>query len=317
MTRFAWNRQSHEKEPKPGSCGGGHPTSNRITHNKHDDTWSVFCRMDQKSINWVFAGPSNFVGSTETLGQWVVTDLADTPGGLHNGISLGRDGWLVAATGPFDLWEGLTQDLFPDWKEKRKAKLGDQQIGLRRLPRTMAELQANESAYPWKWLDSDNICAPAKGGERLAGMVQLHNWGLGGEDSGRVLMGYSPTRGHTRSGEFHAVEVDIDGNFLHDPVLLHRGGWGIDTLGTYMPGSGCVVFPLTWVPDDPEEGPGGGYPAIEGPVTDRSEFLKFTALCPSGAALKKSPGACSLKTSVFSEAAPRSPEAYEAECSHF
>ncbi|MCH9686615.1 MAG: hypothetical protein K0V04_34605 [Deltaproteobacteria bacterium] len=316
MTRFAWNRQSHEKEPTPGNCGGGHPTSNRITHNDHNDTWSVFCRMDQKSMNWVTASPSDFTGSNEPIGEWVVTDLADTPGGLHNGISLGSDGWLVAATGPFDLWEGLTADNYPDsFQDMRKAKLADQQIGLRRLPPTMTEFQGNEDDYPWNWIDLDTVCAPTKGGERLAGMVQLHNWGVGGEDSGRILMNYSPTRGHTRSNEFHAVEIDADGNFLHSPVLLQRGGLGIDTLGTYMPGSGCVVYPLSWTPDDPENGPGASYPAIEGAVTNRSEFLKFTALCPG--TLQATSGSCGLQISSLSEAAPRPPEAYEAECPQF
>jgi hypothetical protein len=309
MTRFALNRQNYEKGPG-GSCGGGHPTSNRIVHNKHDDTWSVLCRMDANAINWVFVGSPEDKGSNAQLGKYDVTSLADTPGGLHNGISLGDDGWLVAATGPFDLWLGVDKS---DWK----SKLADQQIGLRWLPRTMTEFQGNEAKHSWKWIDLADVCAPANGGERLAGMVQLHNWGLGGEDSGRILMGYAPTRGHTRAGEFHAVEIDKQGNLLHDPVLLQGGGWGIDTLGTYMPGSGCVVFPYTWVPDDPDEGPGSSYPALEGAVTDRSEFLKLTALCPSGGGLRKSSGACSLRSSVFSKAAERSAEAYDAECPQF
>jgi hypothetical protein len=312
MTRFALNRQSHEKT-NAGSCGGGHPTSNRIVHNKYDDAWSVFCRMDFDVINWVFVGAPDDKGSNATIGDYVFTTFTDTAGGLHNAISLGSDGWLVAATGPFDLWEGLEGE----GKDTLKENLADQQIGLRRLPRTMKELQEDPEKYPWRWIALDEVCAPANGDDRLAGIVQLHNWGLGGEDSGRILMGYAPKRGHTRASEFHAVEVNRDGLFLHDPVLLHRGGWGIDTLGTYMPGSGCVVFPYTWVPDDPEGGPGSSYPAIEGEVTDRSEFLKFTALCPSGSALLKSPGACSLQPSAFSEGTASSPPTYESECPAF
>jgi len=264
-------------------------------------------------INWVFAGVPGDKGSNATIGDYVFTTFPDTPGGLHNAISLGIDGWLVAATGPFDLWEGLETVA----KNELKAKLADQQIGLRRLPPTMKDFQENEEEYPWSWIDVDDVCAPTKGGERLAGIVQLHNWGLGGEDSGRILMGYAPTRGHTKAGEFHAVEVDKDGTFLHDPVLLQRGGWGIDTLGTYMPGSGCVVFPYTWVPDDPEGGPGSGYPAIEEEVTNRSEFLKITALCPTGSAPKRSPGICRTQPSVLSDATPSSPPTYESECPSF
>lgn len=309
MTRFALDRQNHEKTAT-GGCGGGHPTSNRIVHNRADDTWSVFCRLDTDNINWLYAGSADNGGSLETIGDYVVTSLPDTPGGLHNGISLGSDGWLVAATGPFDLWEGLA-------KEEQKPKLIDQQIGIRRLPRTMSELRDNEADYPWTWIDRDEVCAPTKGGERLAGIVQLHNWGLGGEDSGRILMGYAPTREHTKAGEFHAVEVDKDGELLHDPVVLERGGWGIDTLGTYMPGSGCVVFPYTWTADEPESGPGSSYPKIEESIAARSEFLKFTALCPNGDGSYKSPGACTARPSIFSEAAPRPPEAVDPECPQF
>jgi hypothetical protein len=309
MTRFALNRESLEKEPRPGGCGA-HPNANRIAHNSYDDSWSVFCRAAQKTIHWAFVGPSDFAGSMADLGSWVETDLSDTPGGLHNGISLGRDGWLVAATGPFDIWEGVD-------KSERKAKLRDQQLGLRRLPRTLGEFQKDESAYPWHWIPLDDVCEPTKGGDRLAGMVQLHHWGLGGEDSGRILMAYSPTRSHTRSTEFHVVEVDTEGNMLHDPVVLQKGGWGIDTLGTYMPGSGCVVFPLTWVPDAPDTGAGGSYPAFEESVTKRSEFLKFTAVCPSSCSSPKSAGACTAQPSLFSEAEPRPAATVEAECPSF
>lgn len=311
MTRFAWNRETRSKEPNPGGCGGGHPTSNRITHNRHDDSWSVFCRLDQKSISWVQADGSNFAGSLETLGEWVVTDLADTPGGLHNAISLGADGWLVAATGPFDIWEGVSD------KSERKAMLKDQQIGLRWLPRKMTEFQEDQEAYPWRWIDVETVCAPTSEEERLAGMVQLHNWGPGGEDSGRILMGYSPTRSHTRATEFHVVEVDKEGRFLHAPVVLQRGGWGIDTLGTYMPGSGCVVFPLTWTPDEPESAIGASYPVHEAPVADRSEFLKFTAVCPAGDTPKVAGPVCGVKTSSFSDAGVQESQSYESVCPQF
>lgn len=311
MTRFAWNRETREIEPNAGNCAGGHPTSNRITHNKHDDSWSVLCRMDQKSINWVQASGPDFGGSLETLGEWVVTDIANTPGGLHNAISLGEDGWLVAATGPFDIWEGLSDG------DERSEKLQEQQIGLRRLPLEITEFVENQDAYPWTWIDQDRVCAPTKGGEPLAGMVQLHNWGAGGEDSGRILMGYSPTRSHTSAEEFHAVEVDTEGNFLHAPVLLQRGGWGIDTLGTYMPGSGCVVFPLTWNPDEPEEGIGNSYPTHEEPITDRSEYLKFTALCPVDDVPQGNGPLCGVQASRFSEAAPQDPQTHQMECPSF
>ena len=309
MTRFVWDRATNEKLAA-GSCGGGHPTTNRITHNAEDDTWSLFCRMDQKSINWVFNGSSDFDGTNESLGEWTTTDLSDTPGGLHNGISLGRDGWMVAATGPWDLFEGVPN-------EDRKASLVDQQIGLRHLPATHAELRESPNDYPWTWIETDTVCAPTNGEDRLAGMVQLHNFGLGGENSGRILMGYSPTRTHTASNEFHAVEIDTDGNFLHAPIVLQRGGWGVDNTGTYMPGSGCVVFPYTWTPDDDEQGVQTGYPKFEESITNRSEYMKLTALCPASATAPNRSESCSLQRSQLIEAADMTPAVTEAECPSF
>lgn len=131
-------------------------------------------------------------------------------------------------------------------------------------------------------------------------------------------MAYAPTRGHTRANEFHAVEIDKDGNLLHDPILLQKGGWGIDTLGTYMPGSGCVVYPYSWVPDEPEEGPRSAYPKFNGGQTNqRSEFIKFTALCPNEGNLVKSIGTCTLQPSLYSQSPQHSPEMYEKKCQSF
>lgn len=309
MTRFVWDREAGEKLAG-GSCGGGHPTTNRITHNAEDDSWSLFCRMDQKSINWVLNGTSDYDGTNEQLGEWSTTDLSDTPGGLHNGISLGANGWLVAATGPWDLFNGVPN-------AERKDALSDQQIGLRRLPSTVAELRDNPDGYPWRWIETDTVCSPTNGENRLAGMVQLHNFGLGGENSGRVLLGYSPTRKHTSSNEFHAVEIDAEGNFLHAPVVLQRGGWGVDNLGTYMPGSGCVVFPYAWTPDDTEEGVQSGYPKFEENLTGRSEFLKFTALCPASNTSPSAGAACTLQRSDLIEADESTDVAHEAECPNY
>ena len=306
MTRFAWNRQAAEKTAS-GSCGGGHPTTNRITHNSSEDAWSLFCRMDTKSINWVLNGTSDLDGVTEKLGEWSTTSLSDTPGGLHNGISLGQNGWLVAATGPFDLFDDVPNN-------DRKDALRDQQIGLRHLPASMSEFQENPDDAPWQWIETGSVCAPTNGSKRLAGMVQLNNFGMGGEDSGRVLLGYSPTRGHTSSDEFHAVEIDTEGNFLHAPVVLQRGGWGVDNTGTHMPGSGCVVFPYTWTPDEPEEGVQSGYPKFEQSVSDRSAFLKLTALCPTGPAPTSTAPSCSLQQSDLIQAADADDIAAQDQC---
>lgn len=297
MTRFVWDRAARVKGPGE-SCGGGHPTTNRITHNLSSDTWSLFCRMDQKSINWVVNDATNQAGAAEQLGEWTTTDLSDTPGGLHNGISLGPGGWLVAATGPFDLFEGVPVD-------QRKVALEKQQFGLRRLPLTIAELRDKPENFPWRWIDRNRVPPPADGSKPLPGMVQLHNFGIGGEASGRILLGYSPVRAHTAASQFHAVEIDSDGNFLHAPVVLQRGGWGVDNVGTYMPNSGCVVFPYTWedpAQGAPESGVRIGYPAFEQSVQERSEYLKLMALCPGGSKPAGPAPSCTTIRSQLTEA---------------
>ena len=310
MSRFSLDRENLEKDGATG-CGS-HVTSNRIVHNQHDDTWALFCRSGTNALDWVVVNNPDHGNQHKPLGSYANSSLADTPGGLHNGISLGKNGWIVAATGPFNIWEGVPNG-------ERKAKLTEQQIGIRKLPRTLAEFADNESSYPWNWIPVEKICAPSNPEKkRLAGVVQLHNWGMNGEDSGRILMVYAPNRGHTRGYEFHAVEIDINGNLLHDPVLLQKGGWGIDTLGTYMPGSGCVVFPYTWTPDDPENGAGSAYPKFNGgQINQRSEYIKFTALCPSGNNLVKSSESCTLQPSVFSQQPQHPKEQYESKCPSF
>lgn len=312
MTRFVWDRAARTKGPGE-SCGGGHPTTNRFAHNRSSDTWSLFCRMDQKSINWVVNDATDQAGAATQIGEWTTTDLSDTPGGLHNGISLGPDGWLVAATGPFDLFDGVPSNM-------RDVALEDQQFGLRRLPLSVAELRDHPETYPWRWIDRDLVPPAAGGSKPLPGMVQLHNFGTDGEQSGRILLGYSPTRGHTSSDQFHAVEIDAEGNFLHAPVVLQRGGWGVDNVGTYMPGSGCVVFPFTWVDPaegEPESGVRTGYPTFEQSVQERSEYLKLTALCPGGDRPTKPAAKCTMSHSALVEA-PEAPEApHAAACAAF
>ena len=339
--QYGW-KDPHPQWPDRLDCGDGHAPSYRITHNRYHDSFAVYCGVSSRTIKWRTVPNQRYTSnvsvpelgiepdraaSVVTLGQYTATgDIANRPGGLQTLMSLGRRGWLATALGPFDIWEGI------DDAQERQQELVKQQIGVRRLPLTIAELAQNASEYPWNWVDLESVCAPTKGWDRRAGMVQIHNWGLGGEDSGRILLGYSPAMRHPgKANEYHVVEVDEQGTFLHDPVVLQRGGWGVDSLGTHMPGSGCVVFPFTWIPDDPEEGPGEqSYPQNRekdgrdesdpndpGHYARRSEFLKLTAVCPNTAAestLRRSPGVCQTQGSRLFVAPPWSPPHYEEMC---
>ncbi|MFK7988496.1 MAG: hypothetical protein AB8I08_20915 [Sandaracinaceae bacterium] len=305
------------------NCGGGHTISNRITRNAQADSWSVFCSLDNRRMRWHPVPNQNYVSTVDrpdlgieqgdrvsivTIGQFSTWgEIGVAAGGVANMISLGGDGWLAAGLGPFDIFDGTSQ------RNERPERLVDQQIGFRRLPLTIEEFVENEGDYEWNWVDQDDLCAPTRGRDPRVGMAQIHNWGLGGEDSGRVLLGYSPAVTHPgRTNEYHVVEVDPAGTPLHDPVLLQRGGWGVDSLGTYMPGSGCVVFPHTWI-DDTEEHP-VSYPQHQHALTDRSQYLKLTALCPSGSEPRRSPGECRTQLSELHESAPSISTDHVAEC---
>jgi hypothetical protein len=219
VNRYSLNRSTGVKSQGTG-CGG-HPTANRIVHNDYYDNWSVFCREGTKNLTWGFAdtrGPKNYT----LLGRWNPTSFTDAPGGVHNGISLGKKGWLLAATGPFDLYKDT-----PNIAEAKK-RLVSQQIGIRHLPNSPTTLtnalSQNPESYPWKWIPVKNVCQPTQSSnERLVGMVQIHNWGKGGENSGRTLLAYSPKRGHTTANEYHAVEINQN-------LCFYKRGVGVLTV---------------------------------------------------------------------------------------
>ncbi len=317
---YTVDRTSYELANRDGNCGGGHTLSNRITKNTYADSWSTLCQIDTDLLmrwrpfpiqNYVSTVDSAELGiakedkvNTVTLGKFTPPgSISSNAGFVANMISLGSRGWLATAVGPLDLFEGTTTD------EERNLRRPYQQIGFRRMPLTIESFVKNVSDYSWHWLDLDQVCAPTKGGDPHVGMVQLHNWGPGGEDSGRILLGYSPATVHPgRTNEYHVVQVDENGTFLHDPMVLERGGWGWDSLGTTLPESGCVVFPHSWLSDDSTTGPNDQYPRDDKDVTERSMYLKLTAVCPSGTLPPTSGGTCTTYQSEASLSTTETPD---------
>lgn len=255
-------------------CGNGHTISNRVVYNSFNGVWSQMCGVDsERAVRWT---TTNF--KRTTLLSFERAGPVDYPaGGAANMISLGENGMLASALGPEDVYEELPPGSRND---ARQFSLEDQKIGIKKLPLTVKELEANQTSYPWRWITP---CGPTRQKNAVrAGIVQLHNWGQGGESSGRYILGYSPSmRFQGYSDEFHAVEINEQGEFLHDPVVLETGGWGEDSLGAYMPGSGCVVYPHAWfggrtAPFSKEP----DYNDQNDPITDRSIYMRLTALCP-------------------------------------
>lgn len=270
----------------PTSCGSGHTISNRIVYNSHNGVWSMYCGVDSgRAMRWVTTQ-----GKRSELGRFdagdAVTGPSDYPaGGVSNMISLGANGMLASATGPLDILpNSCSKDCIQLWLEGQK-------IGIRKLPLTNDEFDANPDAYPWRWI---NHCPPTRQSDHIrAGVIQLHNWGQGGESSGRQLLGYTPAmrfQGYAQRGEHHAVEINENGEFLHDPVILQYGGWGEDSLGVHMPGSGCVVFPHAWFGDASAPlSSAPSYNDMNDNMLARSPYIRLTALCPDDTVAKETP----------------------------
>lgn len=127
--------------------------------------------------------------------------------------------------------------------------------------------------YNWKWFNLFSNQFPQK----RVGMVNLANFRKGGENSNRLLLGWSPSmvfQGVTN--EYVVQEMDINTNLVGSPLRLNNSGWGEDNEWVYVPARGCVVFPFAWV--DSASGPGSRYP-VEGnlPTTKK---LQMTSICP-------------------------------------
>ncbi|MEN9577714.1 MAG: hypothetical protein RJA70_723 [Pseudomonadota bacterium] len=301
MTYFALRRApSFEYVPMSTgwSCGAGHVLANRMAYSPSRDTWSEACQLDLcPNPNQYKEGACQSIsfttvpGVTETeipkydLEYLLQLDLRGTPwtesGGISTLLSLGADGWLALAAGPGYVSAATKPDT----------------IGLLQIPATMAELrdqavddvvpvfdrevqqgEQKVSRYPWNWLylpEPD----PALGRERRVGMAAMAYFDTQGEDSQRLLVGWSPTiMFQGIASEYVVSEIDREGRLRGQALRLKDAGWGEDNLWATMPESGCVVFPFAWVGD----APGGDYPieAEERPVSDYPTKMQLTSLCP-------------------------------------
>ena len=114
--------------------------------------------------------------------------------------------------------------------------------------------------YNWRWLDTPAKTSPDKAAR--VGMVNLAHFSKGGENSGRLLIGWTPamaTQG--LADEFVVSEVTVGtddgaaGKLAGEPLKLVGGGWGEDNVWTYMAKTGCVAAPTAWM----GKAPGGSF----------------------------------------------------------
>ena len=242
------------------ACGPGHTISNRLAYNSVLDSFSRYCMIDTRhEVRWgTTPTPSNSDALILTPDDGTTYNFN---GGSMNIVSLGSKGWMASAVGP-------------DIQQYNKTK--ETTIGTIRLPNTHKEFDPVKNQ--WNWL---NLPEPISNTTiKRAGMVNLANFGKGGEESGRLLVGWSPsmaTQGITK--EYLVQEINTNGNFVGSPLRLDKTGWGEDNEWVYIPATGCVAFPFTWMGNS---GPGSDFPIYNANTTTKT--LRVTTICPTSTA---------------------------------
>lgn len=307
LAHFALKRTpefAYEKVTDEWGCGAGHVLANRVAYNESEDTWGQLCMLDScrtpsqfengkcNAISFftapgVTGAPSGAEG-VNYEGEYLLEldqgqNSWNMSGGVGDLLSLGADGFLALASGPG----------YPSAVTKPDA------IGLYHVPKSVPELMAealdtqvpqyesgtlvgNQSSprYQWQWLylpDPD----PALERERRFGMANMAYFDTKGEQSDRLLLGWSPSMATQGIAQEYVVsEIDRSGQLRGSAFTLEGAGWGEDNLWQTMPSSGCVVFPFAFSGD----APGGNYP-VENNDRLASDFpttLHMTSLCPVG-----------------------------------
>lgn len=289
------------------ACSGGHQEANRLAYNSSEDFWSIFCTNDlcdedQRFVSGrcrgvdvslipgmshqqLTSGPEYHEGE-ELIAMERWKSNWNLPGGSAAILSLGKDGWLALAPAP---------DPESPYEERlqQARRLGIIQLPVdgaslveQRTPETVPLYGTRDDPTPtgeaevyfheWRWLD---LPSAQDGNRPRYGFANMAHFGTEGENSERLLLGWSPaTRTQGITGEYVVAEMDRSGRIRGEAMTLEEGGWGEDNRWTTMPNSGCVVAPFAWSGSD---GPGQDYP-IEG--SDPSEYptaLSLTTLCPA------------------------------------
>jgi MYXO-CTERM domain-containing protein len=265
------------------ACSGGHTLANRLAYNGAHDYWSMLCTNDLCNDNgqfpsgrclgvkWTTVPGTSYQGVDGAPGYHEGEELLafeapqsswNLPGGSAALVSLGNDGWLGLALGP----DGSAAD---------EIRLNEaRSMGLIRLPvdgSTFAEGNGDD----WQWLLVPNA---GSGEAPRFGSANLAYFDTAGEDSERLLLGWSPSiefQGLT--SEYVVSEVDRQGRLRGEPLVLDAAGWGENNRWATMPSSGCVVFAFAWTGDG---GPGQNYTTEGEDATAYPTIMHLTSLCP-------------------------------------
>jgi hypothetical protein len=300
LTHFALRRGSPFKYVRvtdEWSCGTGHVLANRMAYNASNDTWSELCMLDAcpnpsqysngrcNSISfYTVPGVTKTPSAVKYEGEYALeldmTSDWEMPGGISSLLSLGKDGFLALAAGPGYTSVAKKPDTIglltiPPTVPALKQRAVTQQV-----PQFQNGMRVGDQTvrrYQWNWLylpEPD----PALKREKRAGMAAMAYFSGAGEDSTRLLVGWSPTIVFQGiAAEYVVSEMDRSGRLRGAPFRLQTAGWGEDNRWTTMPNSGCVVFPFSWV----GAAPGGAYP-IEGTAASSiPSSLYMTSLCPA------------------------------------
>jgi hypothetical protein len=142
---------------------------------------------------------------------------------IGNVIGLGAQGYFVTSFIASFIYDELISTLALDF------------IGTRRMQFT--DVEPITSTHWNKVVVSNRVIR--------RGNIAAYNWGIGGENSGRILLSYA-----SNSTGFFVAEIDIDGKLIEEPVYI----------------AGCVIFPVCCLPD----------------LGCETNFNRLTSVCPSG-----------------------------------
>jgi hypothetical protein len=298
------------------ACGGGHVLANRMAYNKARDYWSLLCTNDLcaeskqyiswrcHNVAWSTVPGMSYQGNAgapayhegEELVSFETTSIIpwEAPGGAAAIVSLGKDGWLALAPQPSPKssdWEQLNRarsvglinlpveatDLFQRRIPTQVPIYGTQITAFENRNNAVVTGQATVNRYEWNRVFDYDPKVDAAQNARF-GSTNLSYFSTQGEDSERLLLGWSPNiefQGIT--SDFVVSEVDRQGRLRGEPLVLEGAGWGEDNRWITMPNSGCVVFPFAWKGDN---GPGDAYPIHDVDISLYPTTIHLTSLCP-------------------------------------
>ena len=299
------------------ACGSGHTVYDRIQYNTALDKWGRICTFDANRNggdrfpelpgHWSssfgsLGGLSNSTedGSTEIMKMQV---LGYGPwsgfGGLGAVVSLGADGFLVAAIKAGMQVKSFDGNSLHDGGGTVGASFFDcDTAGLLKIPAEgAAHFRSHRTSldYGWNWFGDAGLFPESyAGANKRVTFANAANFGVGGENASEILVGWAERRRGQMAAmgttdHFVVSRATREGVLIGQPWSLGGGsgslstentGWGEDNNWVTVPATGCVVMSHVWL-GDAGPGPISYQTSNNGTLSLYSNKLRLTSVCPS------------------------------------